>query len=130
MWKLENIVKYFYVYYFVMGGAFLPNVQTKFPFDEMFYILRHCNLISYKITSIDIKKPFKTCLLWEPKRSKCYSLRRSHSNDRGKAVDTRCPTTYTRCHCLCGGGAFLPNFQESLFLAWNYTLGTKFVPNA
>ena len=28
-----------------------------------------------------------------------------------------------------GGGAFLPNFQESLFLAWNYTLGTNFVPN-
>ena len=26
-------------------------------------------------------------------------------------------------------GAFLPNFQESLFLAWNYTLGTNFVPN-
>ena len=28
-----------------------------------------------------------------------------------------------------GGGAFLPNFQESLFLAWNYTLGINFVPN-
>ena len=28
-----------------------------------------------------------------------------------------------------GGGAFLPNFQESLFLALNYTLGTNFVPN-
>ena len=28
-----------------------------------------------------------------------------------------------------GGGAFLPNFQESLFLPWNYTLGTNFVPN-
>ena len=28
-----------------------------------------------------------------------------------------------------GGGAFLPNFQESLFLAWNYTLGTNFIPN-
>ena len=28
-----------------------------------------------------------------------------------------------------GGGAFLHNFQESLFLAWNYTLGTNFVPN-
>ena len=28
-----------------------------------------------------------------------------------------------------GGGAFLPNFQESLFLAWKYTLGTNFVPN-
>ena len=27
-----------------------------------------------------------------------------------------------------GGGAFLPNFQESLFLALNYTLGTNFVP--
>ena len=27
------------------------------------------------------------------------------------------------------GGAFLPNFQESLFLAWNYTLGTNFVPD-
>ena len=26
-------------------------------------------------------------------------------------------------------GAFLSNFQESLFLAWNYTLGTNFVPN-
>ena len=26
-------------------------------------------------------------------------------------------------------GAFLPNFQESLCLAWNYTLGTNFVPN-
>ena len=26
-------------------------------------------------------------------------------------------------------GAFLPNFQESLFLPWNYTLGTNFVPN-
>ena len=30
---------------------------------------------------------------------------------------------------LGGGGAFLPNFQESLFLALNYTLGTNFVPN-
>ena len=28
-----------------------------------------------------------------------------------------------------GKGAFLPNFQESLFLALNYTLGTNFVPN-
>ena len=28
-----------------------------------------------------------------------------------------------------GGGAFLPNFQESLFLAWKYTLGTNFVSN-
>ena len=28
-----------------------------------------------------------------------------------------------------GGGAFLPNFQESLFLALKYTLGTNFVPN-
>ena len=28
-----------------------------------------------------------------------------------------------------GGGAFLPNFQESLFLALNYTLGTNFVSN-
>ena len=28
-----------------------------------------------------------------------------------------------------GGGAFLANFQESLFLAWKYTLGTNFVPN-
>ena len=28
-----------------------------------------------------------------------------------------------------GGGAFLPNFQESLFLAWNYTMETTFVPN-
>ena len=28
-----------------------------------------------------------------------------------------------------GGGLFCPNFQESLFLAWNYTLGTNFVPN-
>ena len=28
-----------------------------------------------------------------------------------------------------GGGAFLPNFQESLFLAWNYIMGTYFVPN-
>ena len=28
-----------------------------------------------------------------------------------------------------GGGAFLPNFEESLFLALNYTLGTNFVPN-
>ena len=27
------------------------------------------------------------------------------------------------------GGAFLPNFKESLFLAYNYTLGTNFVPN-
>ena len=27
------------------------------------------------------------------------------------------------------GGAFLPNFHESLFLALNYTLGTNFVPN-
>ena len=24
-------------------------------------------------------------------------------------------------------GAFLPNFQELLFLAWNYTMGTNFV---
>ena len=30
---------------------------------------------------------------------------------------------------LGGGVAFLPNFQESLFLALNYTLGTNFVPN-
>ena len=28
-----------------------------------------------------------------------------------------------------GGVAILPNFQESLFLALNYTLGTNFVPN-
>ena len=28
-----------------------------------------------------------------------------------------------------GGGAFLPNFHESLFLALNYTLGTNFVPD-
>ena len=25
--------------------------------------------------------------------------------------------------------AFLPNFQESLFLAWNYNFGNNFVPN-
>ena len=27
------------------------------------------------------------------------------------------------------GGAFLPDFQESLFLALNYTLGTNFCSN-
>ena len=32
-----------------------------------------------------------------------YSFKSSHSNDRGKAVDTRWPTAYTRCHCLGGG---------------------------
>ena len=30
------------------GGAFLPNFQIKFPFDNMFYILIHCNHISHK----------------------------------------------------------------------------------
>ena len=31
--------------------------------------------------------------------------------------------------CKNAGGGFLPNFQESLFLAWIYTMGTNFVPN-
>ena len=27
------------------------------------------------------------------------------------------------------GGPFLPSFQESLFLVWNYSMKTNFVPN-
>ena len=56
-----------------------------------------------------------------------YSFRSYTSNETCKEVGDQQLTPDVTVSW--GGGTFLPNFQESLFLALNYTLGTNFVPN-
>ena len=61
-------------------------------------------------------------VVWDLKRSMCCSLRSSTLKwDRNKVVDTRRPTTYTRCHCILGGwgGLFCHQFSKLLKIAWN-----------
>ena len=91
----------------VLGGAFLPNFQTKLKFYKIniyIYIYWH------KYTLWTYKTPY---IVWNPtnlpvvgaQNKTCYSFRNSESNDRLKIL-------VTRCQCL--GGSFLPNFQTKL----------------
>ena len=113
----------------VRGGLFCQNFQSKLKFDNIY-------IYSLKLTELCINKDFayvKThYLVWNPNELACCGTPKEVPVAPSGSLTQMTELRYLSPNVsvsMGGGGAFLPTFQESLFLVWNYTMETNFVPN-